>query len=360
MTVRSAVSAVVLLLAATGHVSRAEAAPEARRVVVAGSADDTIATRIQKELTALGFEPVRMGALDTCARSAVMIAARDSEAAAAMCSDGDQVGIWVADGGTLRLRDVVVVHEEGDPSRETTAVRAAEVMRATLAMRDADEGAASAAPPPPSPASPAEDHPPVDRDTSERPAPSTPAPPSANRAPTFLLSTGISGLFGVDASAAAFSAKTEIGLLRHLTAAARIEYPLGGAELAGRDSLAVAPAFVGAGFGVPIAGPDAFIIPRVGAGVGFAWVDATRRAETMVFLPSGLTETAEASDSVASFAFYADVGLSMRLYRALRLTADGVLGATSSRLVVRDRGVHAAYWGQPFGALSLRVELMFR
>jgi hypothetical protein len=352
-----ALLAASIVLATAGSVSTALAGPEVRRVVVAGPADDTIATRVQKELTALGFETVRVGALDGCARSAVVVAARDNEATAATCSDGDQVGIWVAEGGSLRLRDVVVVHEEGDPARETTAVRAAEVTRATIAMHDAEEEAAQAKPPPPPP-KPKPQTQPEGWETFDRPTPAPSAKPAqTNRAPTFLLSTGISGLLGVDASAAAFSAKTEIGVLRHLTAAARLEYPLESPNLGGGTALSVAPAFAGAGVGVPLSGPDTFIIPRFGAGVGVAWVRATRPAGLLDFR---LPTSSETSDSTASFAFYGDVGLSMRLYRALRLTADGVLGASTSRLVVRDRGTHVAYWGQPFGALALRLELMFK
>ena len=73
----------------------------------------------------------------------------------------------------------------------------------------------------------------------------------------------------------------------------------------------------------------------------------------------GLVQTAEASDSTASFAVFGDFGLSMRIHGPFRMTAEGTLGATTSRLVVRDRGTHAAYWGQPYGALALRKELMF-
>jgi len=29
-------------------------------------------------------------------------------------------------------------------------------------------------------------------------------------------------------------------------------------------------------------------------------------------------------------------------------------------MVVRDQGAHIAYWGQPFGTLAMRGEVMFR
>lgn len=357
MNPRKAVLLATFLFATAGSTRPALAAPEARRVVVAGPKGDTIADGIQKELTALGFETVRVGALDGCARSAVVIATRDNEASAATCSDTDQVGIWVADAGTLRLRDVVVVHEEGDPARETTAVRAAEVTRASIAMRDAEEEATRATPAPEPKAQPQ----PQGWETFERdrptPAPSV-QPARTDRAPAFLISTGISGLVGVDASAAAFSGKAEVGVLRHLTAAARLDYPLESPELGRGSPLTVAPAFAGAGIGLPLSGPAALVIPRFGAGVGVAWVHATRRE---VFFDGATPFPGpETSDSTASFAMYADAGLSLRLYRVLRMTVDGVFGTTTSRLVVRDRGAHAAYWGQPFGVLALRLELMFK
>ena len=356
MNRRAALFAAGVVLATAGSASSALAAG-ARRVIIAGPDDDTVAARVQSELTALGFETIRLGGLDGCARSAVVVAARDSEATAALCSDGDQVGVWVAEGGTLRLRDVVVVREEGDPARETTAVRAAEVARATIAMRDAEEETARAKPPPPKPRPQPQGWDKFDRDAS---VPST-KPARVDRAPAFLLSTGVSALMGVDASAAAFSAKAELGVLRHITAAARLDYPIESPDLGRGSPLHVAPAFAGAGIGIPLAGPDAFIIPRLGGGVGLAWINATRPA-SQSFDPTGsfVITTPEASDSTTSFAVHGEVGLSMRLYRALRMTVDGVFGSTTSRLVVRDRGTHAAYWGTPFGALALRLEVMFK
>ena len=49
----------------------------------------------------------------------------------------------------------------------------------------------------------------------------------------------------------------------------------------------------------------------------------------------------------------------MRVGGPFRLMVDGLFGTTANRLVVRDSGVHVAYWGQPMAALALRAELMF-
>lgn len=360
MTGRALTLAAAAAAAATVWTSAAEAAP-ARRVVVAGPAEDTIANRIQSELAALGFEAVRVGALDGCARSAVGLAARDAEAIAATCSDGDQVGVWVADGDGLRLRDVVVVREDGEPDRETTAVRAAEITRATIAAYEAEGETRRETTPPPAPVpSPATPTAPAAWDTVDRPAPKPrQSEPSPRRAPTVLAGAGLGALMGVDASTLVFSGQAEVGVLRHLTATARIEYPIESSALSLGSALSVAPAFAGGGVGVPLASPESFIIPRLGGGLGVAWIRATR-AESAVFGDAGFVTVPEVSDSVASLAGYATAGLSMRIYRPLRLIADGVFGSTTSRLVARDRGTHVAYWGAPFGALSLRAELMFR
>jgi hypothetical protein len=358
--------AVSLALAAIGWLGTARADPAPpRRVVVAGPQDDTIAPRVEKELQALGFETVRVGGLEACARSAVVVAAKEAAAVGAACSDGDQVGIWIESGGTFRLRDVVVVREEpsadtrvGGAARETTAVRAAEVTRATIAMHDAEEESSrsqSPAPPTPKASGQAPEWESFDRSPSK---PTSPPQAKRDRAPTFLAGVGFSALMGVDASVAALSGAAEIGIHRYLTATARIEYPLEENDIA--DRIRVAPAFVGAGIGIPLTNPGSFIIPRLGAGIGVAWIRATALPGFAQTLPGVLEPSSGGSDSVASFATYASAGVSMRMYRALRLTADGVLGSTTSRLVVRDQQTHMAYWGTPFGALALRMELMFR
>jgi hypothetical protein len=337
-----------LSLATAVSAGSAKAAPP-RRVIVAGPQDDTIAARVQKELTALGLETIRVDGLDSCARSAVVVAAQNASAIAATCSDGDQVGVWVAENGTLRLRDVVFFRDEGEPGRETTAVRAAEVTRATIAMHEAEEEARTNTPPPAPPPAPLPPPPSSsDWDSFDRPPPKPAALTPPRRAPAFLAGAGVSSLIGVDAGVPAFSGQAEIGIFRNFTATARLEYPLSTSEVGSEPSLRVAPAFAGGGIGIPLRTPDTFIIPRLGAGIL-----AFDRIGNQVTTTGG-------SDSTASFAAYASAGLSMRIFGPLRFTVDGVFGSTTSRLVVRDRGVHMAYWGAPFGTLALRMELMIQ
>lgn len=326
-----------------------------KTVVVAGPQDDAIATRLQKELTALGYETVRLGALDTCARQAIITATNESSAIAATCSDGDQVGVWIVDSqGTLRLRDVVVAREEGERARETTAVRAAEITRATLSLREAEDEAARRSPPPAQEPPPA----PVKWETYDRGAGASKnpaAPVREGRAPLLVIGGGISSLLGVDATVIAFSGQVELRLLKNMALAARLEMPAESSTISNAANIQVAPGLAGAGVDFPLRDPTSFIIPRFGGGVGGVWFRAQR--------PAGPNSRgvllSEGSDTAASFAMYGDAALSMRIVGALRITVDGILGTTTSRLVARNEGQAIAYWGQPFGTLALRLELMF-
>jgi len=339
------------------------AAKKPRKVVVAGPTDDVIAARVQKELTALGFETIRVGALDNCARSAVVVSATDNGAVAATCSDGDQVGVWVTDGTTLRLKDVVVAREEGDRARETTALRAAEVTRATIAQRESEEDAAAQRAAQAAAAKPYQMSPPNSWETFyDKPPVKAPTKVVHRRTPRFAASAGVSSLLGIDASVAAFSGQVEVGVLKEIAFAARLEYPLENQRLGRSNSnVSVAPAFAGLGVDFPILHSGSFIIPRFGAGGGLAWIRAVQPAR-QAFDSFGqlFTTQNEGVDTVASFALYASAGLSMRIAGPVRILVDGVFGSTTARLVVRDRGNRVAYWGAPFGDLALRLEVMFQ
>lgn len=346
----------------------------ARRVVVAGPQEDGIASRVHKELTALGFEAIRVGALEGCARSAVIVAALDNDAIAAACSDGDQVGVWIADGSTLRLRDVVVAREDAelvpkqgsetanDRGRETTAIRAAEVTRATIALREAEEDAARENPPAPPPTTPL----PVDREWAALDRDEVKPPPKApeRRTPMFTGSAGVSALMGVDATVGAVSGQVTVGVFEHLSIAARLELPFESRTLFTGTccrSLDVSPGVAGAGLEFPLFRPSSFIIPRFGAGVGAAWLRVSRSSDSFVAASDGSPVlTPGGSDTVASPAGYVTAGLSMRVVGPMRLMVDGIFGTTLSRFVARDAGDQLAFWGQPLASLAFRAEVMVR
>jgi hypothetical protein len=338
----------------------ANAAPQ--KVLVGGADGDSIAARVQKELTALGFDAQRVGALDGCVRKSVVSAAAEQNAIAAACSDGEQVGIWVSDGKVLRLRDVVVARDEGDRAREITAVRAAEVTRANIALHESEEENASR----PSPAVKTVEPIKIDPgwESFDRPSKAPSVVVSTNRAPMFVVGAGMSALLGADSSVGAVSGQVQVGFLKHLTATARLDYPVESSGLQGTNSsVRIRPGFTGLGVGLPILKPTSFIIPRFGGGLGLAWIHARKpagSASTNPFGPNNIViSNTEGTDTVASFALYGDAGVSMRVIGPFRLAADGVFGTTTSRLVAREQGVKVAYWGQPFAVFSMRAELLF-
>lgn len=344
----------------------AEAAPT-RKVIVAGKQGDALTDRVQKELGAMGFEVVRVDAGEGCSRSAVSARVRDAAASAATCTDGDAIGVWIIEPAGLRLRDVIVARTPDDAQRDMAAVRAAETARASVDAVDQEAeakalGNPKPAPPPSPPAiSPAPANAPPNAD---RPA-GVPAKKDIRKTPVFVGGVGLSTVMGVDASVAAFSAEAEIGITRWLAVAPRLDFPIEDRDLNGTPQVKVRPGFTGIGAVIPIMHPGAFVIPRFGAGVGGAWINAEAQPTSFTrFEQDGSFNTfptsTAGSDTTWSLAAYATAALSMRLFGPVRMSVDGVFGSTLSRLVVRTQGTDRAYWGAPFGALALRLEVLIK
>ncbi len=347
-----------LLVTATA----ARAAPARRVVVVAGPVDDPLAQRTQKELTALGFETVRIGPADNCSFQTLAQRVESAVASAAACSDGEQIGVWALERAGLRLREVVLGGSD-DHAREVAGVRAAEIARASVELREQeDEAAARGATSPktqPTWTAAAEDR---DR------VPLEPKPRAVEekRTPLLAMGVGMSSLFGADASVGTFGAQAEVGILRWLAVAARLEYPIESHDLNHSGQMfEVAPGLAAAGVNVPIMNASSFVIPRFGGGFGVTWIRAkTSDINSFVSNADGtfteFTLQKGGEDTTASPAGYLSAGVSMRIYGPLRLTADGLFGTSMSRMVVRSASTHVAYWGQPFGALSLRFEVLIK
>jgi hypothetical protein len=342
----------------------AQAAP-VRRVVVAGRQGDVLTDRVQKELGAMGFEVIRVEAGEGCSRSAVSGRVRDAAAHAATCTDGDAIGVWIIEPSGLRLRDVIVARTPDEQQRDMAAVRAAETARASIEAVDqeaeakAQAGAKPTPPPPPAAPAPAASQTP----NADRPA-AAPAKKDVKKTPAFVIGAGLSTLMGVDASVAAFSAEAEVGITRWLAIAPRLELPIEDRDLNGTPTVKVRPAFTGIGAVIPVTHPGAFVIPRFGAGVGAAWINAEAQPTSFTrFEQDGSFNTfptsTAGSASTWSLAAYGSAALSMRIFGHARMTVDGVFGTTLSRLVVRTQGNDRAYWGAPFGALALRLEILF-
>lgn len=345
LAARAASVAVVATLS-LGLASTAHAAGSTR-VVVAGPEGDAVASRLQKELTAMGFEPIRVDAAAGCAAGAISAWVDEMKASAAACSDGSVATVWISSRSGLRVAEVVTP-QEGDAHADVVAVRAAEITRASLELSAAEPE------PSPRPAPTWSNTSPEGADVAPRLAPKR-ATAIAPRTPVFAMGMGISALMGADATAAALDTEIELRLARYLGLSARAALTFDGVPVTtSRAVVRVAPSTFGIGPVVPLAGTDSFIIPRLGAGVGVVWL------RSAAALATGGSNTFGASDSIVSPMGFLSGAMSMRVGGPLRLTLEALLGTSAHRMVVRAQGEDVAYWGQPFGAVALRGELMFR
>jgi hypothetical protein len=122
-----------------------------------------------------------------------------------------------------------------------------------------------------------------------------------------------------------------------------------------RTAVRIAPSVFGMGPVFALAATDSLFIPRLGAGAGVVWLRSAVAPETAFG-----SATFGPSDSIVSPMAFLSAAMSMRVGGALRLTLEGLLGASAHRMVVRSQGEDIAYWGQPFGTVALRAEVMFR
>jgi hypothetical protein len=314
------------------------------RVIVAGPEGDAVASRLQKELTAMGFEPIRVDEAAGCAEGAVSAWIDEMKASAAACSDGDAASVWIRTRGGLRVAEVVKP-KPGDASADVVAVRAAEITRASLEL------SATEPEPAPKPVPTWGAVSPVDADVVTAPKKRAAAP----HTPVFAMGTGISALMGADATAAALDTELQLRIARGVALSARAALTFDGATVtSARSAVRVAPSIFGIGPVLPLAATDSFFIPRIGAGAGVVWLRSKEAAVDTV------SSTFGPSDSIVSPMGFITGAMSMRVGGALRLTLEGLLGTSAHRMVVRSQGEDVAYWGQPFGTVALRAEVMFQ
>lgn len=342
----SRVAAVAVGAALSLALPRVAYAAGGTRVVVAGPEGDAVASRLQKELIAMGFEPIRVDEAAGCAQGAVGAWVEEMKASAAACSDGTVATVWISTRSGLHVAEVVSP-KEGDAHADVVAVRAAEITRASLELSAAEPE------PAPRPAPTWGDATPADVDVAIKPRKRGAG--AAPRTPVFAMGTGISALMGADATAAALDTEIELRLARYVGLSARAALTFDGVPVAtSRTVVRVAPSVFGIGPVVPLAATDSFIIPRIGAGAGVVWLRSTAAANIDSATGFG------PSDSIVSPMAFLSGAMSMRVGGPLRLTLEGLIGTSAHRMVVRSQGEDIAYWGQPFGTVALRGELMFR
>ena len=180
------------------------------------------------------------------------------------------------------------------------------------------------------------------------------------------MGAGVSYIAGADAHAAAIDVEFEVRIVKSLSIATRAQVPLAATEVQnGRTIVKVSPGVISIGPSLALAAPESFFVPRLGTGIGFVWLrtDATGA----VVGTSELTATGQARsnalttrDDIVSPMAYVGASASLHIAGPVRFVFEGQVGSTAHRMVVRDQGTNIAYFGQPFGTVAGRGEIIFR
>jgi hypothetical protein len=345
------VLAAALTLLGLTSIARAD---DAVRVVIAGGKKDPIALRLEKELVALGFAPIAVGAIPNCTDDAVETAVKNAGASAALCSSGQRVAVWTDDGNEVKLRDTVVAKDS-----DTIAMQAAEVMRANIAFGEPEPEPAPPPTPAPAPATGSWD----EFEDQDRPPPK---PKEIVRNTAFLaVSAGASYLASSSASHGGFSAAASYGIHRYFSLAAHLDAPYEGTRATPMSTVSdgskvrMTPGIAGLGLEVPFVGPTSIVVPRVGAYAGVAWIYASKSEGQVNDQFGGAVSTTPASsDTIFAPAGWVSASFSFRLMGPLRAVVDGLVGSTAGGVLVRNQGQSIARWGVPFGSAGFRAEIL--
>ncbi len=321
--------------------------------VMVERANNPVAVRLRAELEALGFRVIVLpGSEHPPSREALEAAARDAGAVAAVRIVPSQKGVevWVADRATGKtvLREVVAAQPGSAAGTSTIAVRAVELLRASLMEVE------SATPPPGEvTVTPTVRAAALPRARDEAPAPPPPPPRplgiSVQLGPAVALAAG-----GVDPTLhmlidlrwvpGQWLGVDVCGLVP--TSPARIETAEG-------TSL-VTLALLGAGAHIALApllgdrSAEPRWTPTLGAGVAAAWL----QLEGVANPPYAGRE-----EDVGMVAPYVRAGLGVTALPHLRVRVDLMGGATAPRPVIRHGTNETAAWGPIFGLGSVGAEV---
>lgn len=342
------------------------------RVIIAGPKKDPIAARLEKELVALGYAPIAVGAMPDCTAPAVGDAVKNAGASAALCSNGERIAVWTDDGTDVKLRDSVQVKgngasASGASSIDTVAMQAAEVMRANIAFREPEPVAPEASP------SPAMSDEKWGNDTGNwddllnedrAMRRKKQSPPRAAR---FGAGVGASTLTGAGALVSGLSFGVSYGAHRSFSLNAQLELPLASTTARSLTSevprdhspVRITPGLVGAGVEFPFLPPDAKVIPRLGIAGGAAWLHATKAPGSVADqFGNAASTTQETSATKAALAGWITGSLSFAIVGPMRASLNGLIGSTAGQIAVLNQGVPVAKWGTPIASFGARLELL--
>lgn len=346
----------VLGVAATMLVPAAvEAAPS--RVAILGPSDTPILPRLQRNVDSMKLE-TSQATVSLCTRDVVTRLVDELGTDAAICTDGDQIGVWVRDGERLVLKDAVVVQSSDARAQELAAARAVMALQ-TLPATDGPP----ASPPPgsftivasgrratiaasnPEPTTTPTEAPPA-RDT----AAARPRASAERIAPRLVLGAGPAIAGSRDGSSFAISVDAEIGVSRYVALVPWLQVvPANRLAEAPLGTASFRPTIFGLGFGIPLLRPSSIIVPRIGAGYGILWMHVA--PET-----ASAPATMRKPEDLLAPMMYASTALSVKVAQDFRVAAEGMFGASSHDMVVRIGGTSAAHWGVPLASAALRGE----
>ncbi|WP_437622707.1 hypothetical protein [Sorangium sp. So ce1151] len=354
------------LVAAEARAAPPEPPPEPPRpkvVLIADRRTDPIMARVYAELATLGFTVVvvRGGAGPPSHGPAAASALEAGAAAAIRVTEvPGGVEVSIADGVTGKSVRRAVMAD--DPA--TVAVRAVELLRASLlevrsprpSRDEADaepeaRAVVEAEPPPPARAAPAAR--PRAGGTSRAPPPPPSGGGATRRAPaTFGVGAAPAVLWsagGVPASPM-LDVSGYAMIWSRLGLSTFVQIPLGSVSRGGKEGTRrVRVALAALGVRSALGPPDAEWLPSVGAGLAAAWLHVEGEGRSSEYVGT-------AKDAF-TLAPYLRAGLSFAPVPWLRISEQLMAGIAAPRVVIDAAGRAADAWGRPFLGASLGVEV---
>lgn len=343
-----------VLVAAMVATSTADAAPS--RVALLGPSEAPILPRLERNVASLKLD-VLNATVSVCTRDVVTRLVSELRVDTAMCTDGDQIGVWVKDGERLVLKEAVVVQSSDERAQEVAAARAAMALLA-LPAKDA----------PPESASPGgftivangpSDSIATSNDATanviappekDRPATAPAASPKERITPPFVLGLGPAIAASRHGNSFAISAQADIGVSRYVALVPWIQFvPVNRDVEAPLGTASFRPTIFGVGFGIPLLRPSSFVVPRIGAGYGILWMHVAPESATS-------PATMRRPEDLVAPMLYATAAASFKVTPSFRVAAEGMAGTSTHDMVVRIANQPAAHWGVPLASLALRGE----
>jgi hypothetical protein len=330
-----------------------EGAAAVRVALVVDRSENPLAGRLRAELRSVGFDtvtavrdadvPPALEVTSISQRTGAVAAISVVSAAEAASAQGGGPGrgpvVWVMDRARNRAVKRQLAAQRGDSSNRVIALRAVELLRASLMELRANQALANEA--------------------RAVPVPETRATSGLQLA---AASRATTARFALELEGTATLAPGGLGLMGQLLVGAgwyamehlRLELfslvPLSpGRASSDEGEVELHAWIIGAGPRLLFTGREATLQPSVGGGMGAAFVFLRGRA---------LAPYADKSDWSAAACPYLRAGLLVRLTDLLRASVDLLAGVALPSSVVTVSGRDIASWGRPFISAALGFEVL--